>query len=81
MSRDDLPMTLFHLTPEGPPGPSLISVGEQAAERQEGRRMTLSEGRAGEEWCEGRGEAHRRFERGALGGVKMKNKTVGVRFD
>lgn len=50
-------------------------------ERQEGRRMTQREERRGEEWCEGKGKAHRRFAHGSSGRVKMKNKTVGVRFD
>lgn len=66
VSRDDLPMTLYHLTPEGL-RVTLISVGEQAVERQEGRRMTQREGRGGEEWCEGRGKAHRRFVQGSSG--------------
>lgn len=34
VSRDDLPMTLYHLTSEGPRGHPLISVGEQAAEAE-----------------------------------------------
>lgn len=83
MSADDLPMTLYHLTPEGH---SLISVGEQAARKLEGRRMTLREGRGGggaeEERCdvdEGRG--HGRLCGREPGGERKKNKTVGVSFD
>lgn len=41
--------------------------------------MTWRQGRRGEEWHKGRHTEGLCGE--ALGGVKMKNKTVGMRFD
>lgn len=56
VSGDDPPMTLYHLTPEGPGGCSLLSAGEQTAQRQDGRRI-----KGGERRKDGRkGTEHRR---------------------
>lgn len=76
VSGDDLPMTLYHLTPEGP-GVTLSYQLESRLRR--GRREDEWHGEREEEEKNGAREEGRHKE--ALGGVKMENKTVGMRFD
>lgn len=72
-------MTLYHLTPEGP----WVTLSYQLESRQRDRAEDgwhRERGKEGERWFNGRWKAHRGLEQTAMGGVEIKNTTVGVRF-